>query len=42
MSSEISELRKENKDTKILLYMIIHDLKHPTESLVIALSASLG
>ena len=41
MSCEMNELRKENKDTKILLYMIIHDLKHPTDSLVISVANSL-
>jgi light-regulated signal transduction histidine kinase (bacteriophytochrome) len=41
MSCEMNELRKENKDTKILLYMIIHDLKHPTDSLVISVATSL-
>ena len=41
MIKELNDLRKQNKDTKILLYMIIHDFKHPTESLISTVAAAL-
>jgi hypothetical protein len=31
----------QNATTKILLYMVIHDLKHPTESLIASLKQTL-
>jgi hypothetical protein len=35
------ELQKENQSIKILLYMVIHDLKHPAESLIAALKQTM-
>jgi hypothetical protein len=29
-----NELTKTHANNKILMYMVIHDLKHPTESLI--------
>lgn len=34
MKKKIEELTNKNASTKILLYMVIHDLKHPTEALI--------
>ena len=34
MQRELIALRSQNKKTKIFMYMVIHDLKHPTESLL--------
>jgi light-regulated signal transduction histidine kinase (bacteriophytochrome) len=34
MQKEIAALRSQNKKAKIFMYMVIHDLKHPTESLI--------
>jgi len=34
MKKELAELRSQNKKAKIFMYMVIHDLKHPTESLI--------
>ena len=35
------ELQKENQSIKILLYMVIHDLKHPAESLIATLKQTM-
>jgi chromosome segregation ATPase len=34
MKKELAELRSQSKKAKIFMYMVIHDLKHPTESLI--------
>ena len=34
MEREVASLRSQNKKAKIFMYMVIHDLKHPTESLM--------
>ncbi len=34
LKKKIDELTNLNANTKILMYMVIHDLKHPTESLI--------
>jgi hypothetical protein len=34
MQRELITLRSQNKKAKIFMYMVIHDLKHPTESLM--------
>ena len=34
LQREVEELRSQNNKGKIFLYMVIHDLKHPTESLI--------
>jgi hypothetical protein len=34
MKKKIEELTNQNKNTKIFLYMVIHDLKHPNEALI--------
>lgn len=34
LKKKIDELSNKNASTKILLYMVIHDLKHPTEALI--------
>ena len=34
MQRELITLRSQNKKAKIFMYMVIHDLKHPTESLL--------
>ena len=41
MKRKIEELKKENASIKILLYMIIHDLKHPTDSLIVNLETCI-
>ena len=42
MQRELSTLRSENKRAKIFIYMVIHDLKHPTESLISSVEQILG
>lgn len=34
MKRKIDELTISNNNTKIFLYMVIHDLKHPNEALL--------
>ena len=34
MQRELITLQSQNKKAKIFMYMVIHDLKHPTESLM--------
>jgi hypothetical protein len=34
LKKKIDELSNVHANTKILLYMVIHDLKHPTEALI--------
>ena len=34
MQLELITLQSQNKKAKIFMYMVIHDLKHPTESLM--------
>lgn len=34
MEKQIQQLTERNENTKLFTYMIIHDLKHPTEALV--------
>ena len=34
LKKRIEELTNVHANTKILMYMVIHDLKHPTESLI--------
>ena len=34
LKKKIEELTNLNANSKILMYMVIHDLKHPTESLI--------
>jgi len=34
LKKKLDELQKKYQSTKILLFMVIHDLKHPTESLI--------
>jgi hypothetical protein len=41
MQAEITNLRCQNKKAKIFMYMVIHDLKHPTESLISSVEQTL-
>ena len=34
MERELVSLHSQNKKCKVFMYMVIHDLKHPTESLM--------
>ena len=34
-------MTNKNKQTKLLLYMVIHDLKHPAESLIANLKLTM-
>lgn len=34
LKKKVEDLSNQNASTKILLYMVIHDLKHPTEALI--------
>lgn len=34
LKKKIEEMTKVHANTKILMYMVIHDLKHPTDSLI--------
>ena len=34
LKQKVEEMKKSNASTKILLYMVIHDLKHPADSLI--------
>jgi light-regulated signal transduction histidine kinase (bacteriophytochrome) len=41
MQAEIDNLRCQNKKAKIFMFMVIHDLKHPTESLISSVEQTL-
>ena len=34
LEKEIDLLNKKQQNTKVFLYMVIHDLKHPIESMI--------
>ena len=42
MEREVASLRSQNKKAKIFMYMVIHDLKHPTESLISSVEKTLN
>jgi hypothetical protein len=41
MKKKIDALNSQNAGTKIFLYMVIHDLKHPAESLIANLEVTM-
>lgn len=41
LQRELKDMKQTQDKTKLFMYMVIHDLKHPTESLVSALEAHL-
>lgn len=41
LQRELKDMKQTQDKTKLFMYMVIHDLKHPTESLVNALETHL-